>query len=166
MPLAIAGWGILGVTLLLCRALVQLTPMALEPIRAGALETGHWVLLAGWVAFNAYAEGYMGFHLKLSPLVVRRALDLGRNPTPLRVFLAAPYCIGLFHAPRKTVITSWSLVLVIAVFVFGVRHLDQPWRGIVDAGVVVGLAIGLLSLLLQFGWALTRPLAGDASGRF
>ena len=155
MSVGIASWGVLGVALLLCRALYQLTPFALEPIVSSSLGPSHWVLLLAWVGFNAYAEGYVGFHRKFSPRVVRRALDLGRNPTLLRVVFAAPYCIGLFHAPRKTMLTSWTLVLVIAFVVFGVRHLPQPWRGIIDAGVVVGLGIGLLSLLARFVSALS-----------
>jgi len=155
MSLGIASWGVLGVALLLGRALYQLTPLALEVIRSSSLGLPHWSLLLAWVAFNAYAEGYVGFHRKFSPRVVRRALDLGRNPTVLRVVFAAPYCIGLFHAPRKTMLTSWTLVLVIAFVVFGVRHLSQPWRGIIDAGVVVGLGIGLVSLLAHFVSALS-----------
>jgi hypothetical protein len=158
MSVGIASWGVLGVALLLCRALYQLTPLALEPIVSSSLGLPHWLLLLAWVGFNAYAEGYVGFHRKFSPRVVGRALYLGRNPTLFRVLFAAPYCIGLFHAPRKTMITSWTLVLVIAVVVFGVRHLPQPWRGIIDAGVVVGLGIGLVSLVAQFLVALNRPL--------
>jgi hypothetical protein len=163
MPAGIASWGILGVALLLGRALLQLTPIALEPIVSSSLRLPHWILLLAWVAFNAYAEGYLGFHRKFSPRVVGRALDLGRNPTFLRVLLAAPYCIGLFHAPRRTMFTSWSLVLVIAGVVVGVRHLPQPWRGIIDAGVVVGLGIGLLSLLSSFVSALAA--SGPPEGR-
>lgn len=154
MSIGIASWGVLGVGLLLGRALVQLTPIALEAVASHAFRLPHWALLLAWVAFNAYAEGYLGFHRKFSPRVVGRALDLGRNPTLLRVILAAPYCIGLFEAPRRTMLTSWILVLVIAAVVFGVRHISQPWRGIIDAGVVVGLGIGLLSLLASFVSAL------------
>jgi hypothetical protein len=154
MSVGIAIWGVLGVALMLCRALYQLTPLALEPIVSSSLAPPQWVLLAAWVGFNAYAEGYVGFHQKFSPRVVGRALHLGRNPTPLRVLFAAPYCIGLFDAPRKTMITAWTLVLLIAAVVFGVRHVPQPWRGIIDAGVVVGLGIGLVSLLARFFVAL------------
>ncbi len=154
MSVGIAGWGVLGVVLVVCRALYQLAPLALELV-SSPLGAGHWLALLAWVSFNAYAEGYVGFHLKFSPRVVERALELGRNPTPLRVVLAAPYCMGLFHAPRKVMISSWILVLAIAVVVFGVRYLPQPWRGIIDAGVVVGLGIGALSLLARFAFALT-----------
>jgi hypothetical protein len=128
MSIAIASWGVLGVALLLARALYQLTPFALEHILSGSLAFPYWALLLGWVAFNAYAEGYVGFHQKFSPRVVARALDLGRNPTILRVLFAAPYCIGLFHAPRRTMVTSWAVTIGIAVVVFGVRHVPQPWK--------------------------------------
>ena len=37
-----------------------------------------------------------------------------------------------------------------------IRKLDQPWRGIVDAGVVVGLGWGLVATL----WAGGRDLCG------
>jgi hypothetical protein len=117
----------------------------------------HWLILLPWVAFNAYAEGYVGFHQKFSPRVVGRALELGRNPTFLRVILAAPYCMGLFAAPRRTLLSSWILVVAIAALVVLVRHVPQPWRGVIDAGVVVGLALGVLSVLAHFLRAVTRP---------
>lgn len=150
MSIGIATWGVLGVALLLFRALYQLTPVALEAVTTGALGPIHWPILIAWVAFSAYAEGYVSFHQKFCPRVVGRAIELGRKATPLRAVLAAPYCIGLFGAPWKTMIRSWVLVFTIAIVVVGVRHLPQPWRGIIDAGVVVGLGIGLLSLLGRF----------------
>jgi hypothetical protein len=136
--------GILG------RALVALTPIALEPILAGSLREGHWALLLGWVGLMAYSEGYRGFHLRFSPRVVHRAHELGRRPNVLRVLLAAPFCIGYFSASRRVLLTSWGVTLGVLTLVLLVRQLDQPWRGIVDAGVVVGLALGLLSLFVQF----------------
>ena len=40
-----------------------------------------------------------------------------------------------------------------------VRLLEQPWRGIVDAGVVVGLAYGTAALLIHFiAVLLGRPI--------
>jgi hypothetical protein len=157
MAIAIASWGILGVALLLVRALAQLTPFAQEVLVSHALGAIHWMVLLPWVAFSLYAEGYVGFHQKFCPRVVGRALELGQSPTILRVLLAAPYCLGLFAAPRKMMIRGWSLVLAIGTLVFIVRHVPQPWRGVIDAGVVVGLAMGLVSLLAQFLLALARP---------
>lgn len=128
------------------RALVSLTPIALEPICTGQLEAWHWAVLVGWVVTNAYAEGLVGFHRKFSPRTVDRALYLGRNPSLGRVVLAPLFCMGLFHASRKTMIVSWTLLLGIVALVIFMRQLEQPWRGIIDAGVVVGLALGLVSL--------------------
>jgi len=148
--LIIASWGIAGVIALVSRALISLTPIALETIRSGQLRTWHWVVLVGWVVTNAYAEGLVGFHRKFSPRTVDRALYLGRNPTWGRVLLAPAFCMGLFHAPRKVRIVSRSMVVGIILLVVTVRHLAQPWRGIIDAGVVVGLALGLASLIYLF----------------
>jgi hypothetical protein len=44
-------------------------------------------------------------------------------------------------------IFSWVGTTAIILLVVLVHRLDQPWRGIVDAGVVVGLGWGLISLL-------------------
>ena len=151
---AIALWGFLGVVALVGKSLFVLAPVALEVLRPGALDGWQWGVLLVWVAFMAYGEGFLGFHRKFSPRVVARAFGLSREPTALRVLLAAPYCLSLFHAPRRNMVTSWMLVLTIAALVVGVRQIPQPWRGIVDAGVVVGLGIGLTSLVLAFGRGL------------
>lgn len=150
--IVIAAWGVFGVAALLTRALVALTPVALEPFHASSpsVSAAHWVLTLVWVGVNAYAEGYRGFHRSFAPRVIERAFHLGRNPTPLRVVLAAPYAIGWFGAPRRILVTAWCVTLGILALVFSVRHLAQPWRGIVDMGVVVGLGVGLLSLLVLF----------------
>lgn len=156
----IAGWGVAAVAGILGRAVVALTPMALEPILSGALNKGHWALLAGWVAVMAYSEGYRGFHKSFSPRVVHRAHELGRRPSLIRILLAAPFCMGLFSASRRIVITSWSVVFGVTALVLLVRQMDQPWRGIVDAGVVVGLALGLLSLFIHFAVSLRQTSEG------
>lgn len=153
---AIAGWGVVGVAGILGRAVVALTPMALEPILSGTLQKGHWVLLAVWVVLMAYSEGYRGFHQSFSPRVVHRAYELGRRPSVLRLVLAAPFCMGLFSASRRTILTSWCVVTGVTVLVLLVRQLEQPWRGIVDAGVVVGLGLGLLSLFVHFVLSLGK----------
>ena len=150
----------LGVAAFILRALLTLTPIALEPIQNGSLTSWQWILLGGWVAFNAYAEGYRGFHRSFSPRVVERAMELGASRSWFKVLFAAPYCMGLFEAPRRILIRSWVLVFAIIGVVIFVRQLAQPWRGIIDAGVVVGLGAGLLSMLLLFA----RAIAARGSG--
>ena len=144
----------MGVTAFILRALLTLTPIALEPIQNGSLSSWHWVLLCGWVVFSIYAEGYRGFHRSFSPRVVGRAMALGDSRSWLRVLFAAPYCMGLFDAPRRILIRSWVLVFAMICIVIFVRQLAQPWRGIIDAGVVVGLGTGLLSMLFLFARAI------------
>ncbi len=141
----IALWGVLGVVVMLVQALMRLTPMA-----SAALSSLHspwqWALAIGWIAFNSYAEGYRGFHRGFSPRVIARALHLQRRPSLLRGVLAPLYCMSLFGASRRGLIVARVLLLGICALVAVVRMLDQPWRGIVDAGVVAGLALGVLSI--------------------
>lgn len=154
--LAIAiGWGIGGVAMLLTQALVRLTPRALEAIDSG-LSWPQWLALGGWVGFMAHAEGLRGFHRRFSPRVVARALVLAQQGTPLQLLLAPAYCMSLLHASRRGRVVAWSVVAGIAALVAIVSRMAQPWRGIVDAGVVAGLGIGLGSLLLH----TVRAMAG------
>ena len=149
-------WGVLGFTAILAQALHSLVPLALEPIRLGLMSTGHWVLYGVSMVFNAYFEGYRGFQVQVAPRIVVRALYLGRHPTRLRVALAPLYCAGFFHTTRRRLITTWIFYPGLVVVVLLVRQLAQPWRGIVDAGVVVGLTWGALAIL----WFFVRALAG------
>ena len=109
---------------------------------------GHWIALAVSLVFMGYAEGYKGFHLKFSPRVAARALYLTRNPSLVRVLFAPFFCMGFFHATRKRKIVSYCLTAMIIGLIVLVRTLDQPWRGIVDAGVLLGLGWGLVSIWL------------------
>ena len=66
------------------------------------------------------------------------------------MLLGPAFCLGLFDAKKRTKIVSWTMLVVIILLVVFMRRLSQPWRGIIDAGVVVGLAIGLASLFWLF----------------
>ena len=134
---------------LIAQALWRLSPIAWEAVGSGALSPMQWTLCLGWVVVNAYSEGYVGFHQKFSPRVAERAMELARRPTWFRVVLAAPYAMGLFAADRRTKIVGWVLTALIVLVVVVVRRLEQPWRGIIDAGVVAGLAIGTASLIVH-----------------
>lgn len=140
-----AIWGILGVTVILGRGLVCIYPFSRE-LCGMPLTAVQWAALGVSLLFLGYAEGYKGFHLKFSPRVAARALYIRRNPTVLRVIFAPLFCMGYFHATKKRKIVSYSLTVGIILLIIGVGHMSQPWRGIVDAGVLLGLGWGLLSV--------------------
>lgn len=150
MKKLIAIWGIIGIVAVVGRALWRLTPIAIEPIQANQLGTFHWLVMIAWILINAYAEGYRGFHKRYSPRTVARAFYLVDNPTPLRVIFAPLFCMGLFGATRRVLISSYVVIVLVICLIIWIRMIDQPWRGIVDAGVVVGLGLGLMSIIGYF----------------
>ena len=58
--------------------------------------------------------------------------------------------MGLMHATKKRKIVSWSVTIGVAGIVAAVKRLPYPWRNIIDAGVVVGLTWGSLSIILNY----------------
>lgn len=145
-----ALWGIFGFVLILTQAIVRLAPLAWEPVAEGQLDTMQWALYFGSIVFNGYFEGYKAFQLQVAPRVMARASHLARNPNPLHLILAPFFCMTLFHASRKRLIVSWCVYAGIVVLVIAVRQLSQPWRGIVDVGVVFGLSWGIVSIVTSF----------------
>lgn len=148
-------WGTGGVLYILAKAIKRVLPIALEPFKEGAIamsqfELGAYVLTCLWFA---YVEGYKGFQQKFSPLVVKRSFTLipGRNGTKWWHYVLAPfYSMGLVHATKKRSIVSWSVTIGVTLIVAAVKKLPYPWRNIIDAGVVVGLTWGSLSILLLY----------------
>ncbi len=150
-----AYWGLAGVMLLLGSAVYRLTPIAVEALGYEWFWY-HMVVFILILIFMAYAEGYRAFQLAFSPRVAARARYLLTHSNFLHILFAPLFCMAYFHAPRKRQITSLSVTAGIIVLVILVRLLPQPWRGIIDGGVLVGLAWGLISLAI-FGYqALTR----------
>ncbi|HWO14327.1 MAG TPA: hypothetical protein VNN80_32700 [Polyangiaceae bacterium] len=141
-------WGVGGVLFLFARALVRLAPMAWQPIADASLSPAQVLLYAAWVAFNAYSEGYRAFQKSFCPRVVGRAHLLASDPTLLRALLAPLYCLSLFHANRRGLTVAWVMLATIAGLVWLLRVTPQPWRGIIDGGVVVALAWGALVILI------------------
>ena len=139
-----AMWGLGGFFLLLVYTIYRLTPVATE---AFTYELGwvHWAVLIVNTALMALLEGYRGFQKGLSPRVAARAKYLTNYPDVLNMLLAPLFCMGYFHIVKRRQISTIVLTVVIIGFILLVRLLDQPWRGIVDVGVVVGLSWGLVS---------------------
>ena len=141
------GWGLGGVVLLLVSAVVRLSPRALDALDM-ALAPGHWVFAGLWTAFMLYTEGYRGFQRRFSPTCAARARHLAVEPHPVRLALAPLFCMGYFHGTRRRVLTSWVLTGAIVCLVLIVHQVAQPWRGLIDLGVVAGLSYGIVSLLV------------------
>ncbi|HTP67129.1 MAG TPA: hypothetical protein VMJ66_17190 [Geobacteraceae bacterium] len=141
-----AAWGIAGVILLLGSAVYRLTTLALAAF-SFPFEWYHWLAWTASVVFMAHAEGYRGFQLHFSPRVAARALYLRNNPRVIQIIFAPLFCMGYFHATRRRQIISISLTACIIALVLAVHRIPQPWRGIIDAGVVTGLAWGCISLI-------------------
>lgn len=143
-------WGLCGVLALFGRAIARLAPMAWQPIADGSLSTATAALYAGWVLFNAYGEGYRAFQKSFCPRVVGRAYHLASSPRPLLHALLAPlYCLSLFHANRRGLTVAWVMLAIIVLLVSLLRITPQPWRGIIDGGVVVALVWGSIALVVM-----------------
>ena len=140
-----AFWGIGGVALLLGSAVWRLTPIAVAAFD-NPLSWRHLAFLVPWVVVMLWSEGYRGFHQQFCPRVVARARHLHRHPRFWHVLFAPPFCMGYFHATLRRMMSSLLLTLGIVILVLIVGRMPQPWRGLIDIGVVVGLAMGLASL--------------------
>ncbi len=116
----------------------------------------HWLALLVIVLVMAYAEGYKGFQQAFSPRTAARARYLRDHPRTMHVILAPFFCMGYFHATRRRRTTSITLTIGIIILIVLVSFVSQPWRGIIDAGVVVGLVWGMVSLLAYGIQALGR----------
>ena len=140
-----AFWGVAGLSLILIRGLFSVLSPAVA-LRGMEFRLVHWVGLVISLIFMGYSEGYKGFQLKFSPRVAARALYLRANPTVIRVIFAPLFCMGFFHATRKRKIIAYAVTTMVVLLIVIVRKLPQPWRGIVDVGVLFGLGWGLVSV--------------------
>lgn len=141
-----AVWGLAGILALLLSAVLRLWPLAVEAF-SHPLDLYHRTALLVIALAMAYFEGYKGFQMAFSPRTAARARHLLQHPVLLHVLLAPFFCMGYFHASRRRKITSISITFGIVILVVLVRFVEQPWRGIIDFGVVIGLAWGIVSLL-------------------
>jgi hypothetical protein len=146
-----AAWGILGAIGLLASAVIRLLPAAREAFTARPLDAAHWTGAIAAAALVGFFMGHRGLERGFAPRVVSRALYLARHPRLAHALVAPLFCIGLVHASRRRLVASWALVAAMVTLVLLVRELPQPYRGFVDAGVVIGAAWGALAVL-AFAW--------------
>jgi hypothetical protein len=156
----VGAWGVFGVALLLGRAAARLAVYAVEPIREHSLTPLQMAIYGTWATIGLYFEGYRAFQKRFCPRVAARALHLGEHRNALHVALAPLFCMGFFHANRRTKALAWGTTMMIVCFIAVLRHVPQPWRGIVDGGVVPPLVWGAVAVIVLY----VRGLAGADIG--
>ncbi len=139
-------WAIIGLLALLAFACWRLSAYTIDSFTM-PLNWMHWLVFIGWTIFMAHGEGYKGFQKKFSPRFAARCKYLSHSASLLQLVLAPLFCMAYFHAPKKRMIATWALTLMIIVFIFAFRLIPQPWKGLLDFGVVFGLAWGIVSTL-------------------
>lgn len=108
----------------------------------------HWFILILNIAFMAYSEGYKGFQKSYSLKFAKRLQELEQKPSFINKLLAPFFCMNYFSAEKKNLITAYILTIAIILLIIIFNHIPQPWRGILDIGVVVGLSWGILATLM------------------
>lgn len=150
-----AIWGVAGVIGFLAYAILGLLPLVLDALRY-PMQGYHWVTLLAQVGLMAYAEGYRGFQKRFAPRVVARAHHLIYHPQRAHVLVAPLFCMGIVYADwrlRRRILLLTSFIVLVVLLL---SRVDQPWRGLIDAGVVVGLLWGVLALCVLSIRAFTQ----------
>lgn len=155
------AWGVGGFVLLLGFALWRLTPLALESFDH-AWGWPHVTVFILNLAAMAWFEGYRGFQKAYSPRFAARCRQWAETASWPQALIAPLVCMGFLCAPRRRVLATWLLTAGIVGVVLIYRQLPQPWRGILDAGVVLGLAWGLAATLVHVVLALRDGPQVDA----
>lgn len=141
-----ASWGVVGILIFLSMPTYRLFNRAWAELNSGSLEWYHWLSVVVSIVFMAYAEGYQGFQQSFSPRVAARARYLADHTSLIQAIFAPLFCMGYFGAAKRRKIASYVLTSMIILLIFLVSFLPQPWRAVVDIGVVVGLFWGVVSL--------------------
>ncbi|MDN5819334.1 MAG: hypothetical protein L0H36_02020 [bacterium] len=140
-----AIWGVAGTMTIVGYALYRLSFYAFDSL---GYELTVWQLLVliTWGAYMFYAEGIKGFARSFSPRSVARAQYIARHGRWHHIIFAPIFCFGYYQTTRRKLIVIYSLTAGIVGLILIIRLLPQPWRGIIDFGVVLGLSCGLVTL--------------------
>ncbi len=136
-----------GVIAIFSSAIYRLYPHVQESI-SYEFSILNWIILALYLLVMIVGKGYFALHRGFVPRVINRSELLVENGTFIDRLLAPLYCMGFFKAPKKRLIISYSMLFLIITFIVSASKISQPWRGIIDLGVVIGLSLGILSLLI------------------
>ncbi len=153
-----AIWGVAGACAILGFAIFRMLGHVIEGFQQ-PLNVTHYAVMIPWLFFMLYSEGYKGFQKGYSPRVAARANYLREHSTFVRAIFAPLFCMGFFHSTKKRKIVIWILLTGITLLVVLFQYISQPWRGVLDLGVVLGLTWGVVATLIFF----FKYWFGDAS---
>ena len=144
-----AVWGVLGACAVLSLAVMRMYKQVNEGFQL-PLGLAHYAVMIPWLFFMLYSEGYKGFQKGYSPRVAARGHYLRDHSTLLRAILAPLFCMGFFHSTKKRKIVIACLLVGVTGLVLLFQFIPQPWRGVLDLGVVLGLIWGITARLVFF----------------
>tara|TARA_B100000963_G_C22272954_1_gene513592 strand:- start:35 stop:511 length:477 start_codon:yes stop_codon:yes gene_type:complete len=139
-----AIWGFIGVSLILLHGIACVYPYVIA-LDFSKMCWYHYLSLIISIIFLGYAEGYKGFQLSFSPRVAQRLKLVFKNPSFVNVVLSPLFCMGFFGISKKRMKITYILTITIIFLIIIIERISEPWRGIIDTGVLVGLSWGLLS---------------------
>jgi len=137
-----------GVIAIFSSAIYRLYPHVREGFSID-FKTAHWIVLLSYLMVMIVAKGYFALHRSFVPRIINRSELLVKEGKIIDRILAPFFCMGFFRATKKRLITSYSMLIFVVSFIISASKISQPWRGIMDLGVVVGLSLGILSLLFS-----------------
>ena len=137
-------WGFVGVSLILLHGITCVYPYVVT-LDFSKMFWYHYLSLIISIIFLGYAEGYKGFQLSFSPRVAQRLKLVFKNPSFVNVVLSPLFCMGFFGISKKRMKITYILTITIIFLIIIIERISEPWRGIIDTGVLVGLSWGLLS---------------------
>ena len=137
-------WGFLGISYMILHGLSCMIPYVIE-LDFRLFKWYHMISFFGVIIILGYSEGYKGFQKSFSPRTANRLYNIFLKPTFFRVFFSPFISMGFIESSKKLKYISYGLLLMIVMFILLIGKLNDPWRGIIDAGVIVGLSWGLVS---------------------
>ena len=137
-------WGFVGVSLILLHGITCVYPYVVT-LDFSKMFWYHYLSLIISIIFLGYAEGYKGFQLSFSPRAAKRVKLVFKNPSFVNVVLSPLFCMGFFGISKKRMKITYILTITIIFLIIIIERISEPWRGIIDTGVLVGLSWGLLS---------------------
>ena len=152
------SWAIVGFSGLMLWAIYRLALITVDALQM-PMSVLAWALLIINTLFMAWSEGYRGFQQAYSPRFARRVVLLRTTESFPNMLLAPLFAMGFYGADPKRMRITYLIALLLVVVIIVFHQIPQPWRGVLDAGVVVGLSWGTLATWWHCYLALTgKPL--------